>query len=114
MAEERIGRYQITQTIASGTQGAVYRAFDLENNRIVALKVLHPTLTGQQQYLERFRREATLMSAIDHPNVVKILDAGIDPTFHRYGQRSRAKSPKTLRDCRRAILPRLFIFAHAP
>ena len=82
MAEDRIGRYQIIQTIASGNQGAVYRAFDPANNRIVALKVLLPNLTTQPQHLERFRREATLMSAIDHPNVVKILDVGEDGGRH--------------------------------
>ncbi|MDP6821846.1 MAG: protein kinase [Dehalococcoidia bacterium] len=82
MAEEYIGRYQIIETIASGSQGAVHRAFDPQLNRIVALKVLLPALISQTQHLERFRREATLMSAIDHPNVVKILDVGSDGDTH--------------------------------
>ena len=82
MAEEYIGRYQIIETIASGSQGAVHRAFDPQLNRIVALKVLLLALISQSQQLERFRREATLMSAIDHPNVVKILDVGSDGDSH--------------------------------
>ena len=76
MAQERIGRYSILEEIASGGQGAVYRAFDAETNQIIALKVLHPSLTADQNYLERFRREASLASSIDHPNVIKIYEVG--------------------------------------
>jgi len=76
MTQERIGRYTILEEIASGTQGAVYRAFDAESGQIVALKVLHPSLTGDQNYLERFHREATITSSIDHPNVVRIHEVG--------------------------------------
>ena len=76
MAEERIGRYTVLEEIASGTQGAVYRAFDPNTGQIVALKVLHPSLTGDQNYLERFHREATITASIDHPNVVRIHEVG--------------------------------------
>ncbi len=76
MAEERIGRYRILGEIASGTQGAVFRAFDSDENRLVAIKVLHPSLTVNRQYLDRFRREATLAASIDHPNVVRVYDVG--------------------------------------
>ena len=76
MAQERIGRYSILEEIASGGQGAVYRAFDAETNQIIALKLLHPSLTGDQNYLERFHREASLASSIDHPNVIKIYEVG--------------------------------------
>ena len=64
MAEERLGRYRILDEIASGNQGAVYRAFDPETARIVAVKVLHPTLIGNQSFLERLHREATLAGSI--------------------------------------------------
>ena len=76
MAQERIGRYQIIEEIASGTQGAVYEALDLTTNQMVALKVLHATVAGNVEYVERFEREARIMASIDHPNVVKVLDVG--------------------------------------
>ena len=73
-----IGRYQILKEIASGGQGAVYLAFDPELGDTVALKVLRPDLTGDATYLERFRREANMAAAIDHPNVIRILEVGED------------------------------------
>ena len=80
--EQRLGRYRILEEIASGSQGAVYRAFDPDSGQIVAVKVLHPSLTGNHDYLERFRREASLASSIDHPNVVKIFEVGADGDRH--------------------------------
>ncbi len=56
--QQRIGRYQVLEEIAAGGQGTVYRAFDNDTRQIVALKVLHPPLSGEPGYIERFRREA--------------------------------------------------------
>ena len=72
--EQRLGRYEILELIASGAQGSVYRAFDPESGEIVALKV--PTATGNPAYSERFRREARLAASVDHPNVIRILEVG--------------------------------------
>ena len=80
--EQRIGRYQILEEIAAGGQGTVYRAFDPDSGQIIALKVLHPTLSGDRTYIERFRREASLAASIDHPNVVKIFEVGQDGDRH--------------------------------
>ena len=82
MEQHRIGRYQVVEEIAAGSQGAVYSAFDPDSGQIVAVKVLHPSLTGNRDYLERFRREASLASSIDHPNVVKIFEVGQDGDRH--------------------------------
>ena len=80
--EQRIGRYQILEEIAAGGQGTVYRAFDPDSGQIIALKVLHPNLSGDRGYIERFRREASLAASIDHPNVVKIFEVGQDGDQH--------------------------------
>ena len=80
--QQRIGRYQILEEIAAGGQGTVYRAFDTDTRQIVALKVLHPNLSGDSSYIERFRREASLAASIDHPNVVKIFEVGQDDDRH--------------------------------
>ena len=82
MGQQTVGRYRILEEAAKGSQGAVYRAFDPDNGRIVALKVLHPNLTADSSYIERFRREARIAASIDHPNVVRIFDVGQDGDSH--------------------------------
>ena len=82
MSQNNIGRYQVLEEIASGGQGAVYRVFDPDTGQIVALKVLHVSLSTDSNYVERFRLEASLASSIDHPNVVKIFEVGQDGDQH--------------------------------
>ena len=80
--EDLIGRYQVLEEIASGGQGTVYRVFDPQTGQIVALKVLHVSLTGDSNYVERFRREASLTASIVHDNVVRIFEVGEDERRH--------------------------------
>ena len=74
--QQRIGRYEILEEIASGGQGSVYRARDVSLNRVVALKVLHPHWARNAQYRERFLREARTAASLTHPNVVTIYEVG--------------------------------------
>lgn len=76
MAQEQIGRYRVVEEIASGAQGTVYRAIDPDVDRTVALKVLHPEMARDPQYVERFRREARIVASIDHPSVCWIYEVG--------------------------------------
>ena len=82
MQRGSIGRYQILEEIASGSQGLVYRAFDPQTNQIIALKVLHSSLTSDRTYLERFHREARIAASINNPNVVRIFEVGEDNGQH--------------------------------
>ena len=72
----QIGKYQVLEEIASGGQGAVYRAFDSSTAATVAIKVLHQQHSGNESFVERFRREASLIQSIDHENVITILEVG--------------------------------------
>lgn len=76
MASERLGRYSLLEEIASGGQGTIWRAYDTETNRIVALKVLHPHISRDASYVQRFHREASIIARIDHPNVVRVYEVG--------------------------------------
>jgi CheY-like chemotaxis protein/tRNA A-37 threonylcarbamoyl transferase component Bud32 len=69
------GRYRVKHLIGRGGMGAVYEGVreDLAEMR-VAIKVLHRNLERDMEYLGRFRREAETIAAIDHPNIVRILD----------------------------------------
>jgi serine/threonine-protein kinase len=69
---DRIGTYEIVALIGSGGMGEVYRARDSKLNRDVALKVL-PTSFGQDpERLARFRREAQVLAALNHPNIAHV------------------------------------------
>lgn len=70
------GKYNIMREIGSGTVSTVYVAMDLTTNEVVALKMMHAALTGEGQFLTRFRREAKLLEKLDSPYAVRLLDYG--------------------------------------
>ncbi len=79
--EQRLRRalgddYELLELLGTGGFGRVYRVRDLQLERQVALKVLHPSLTRDPEVVERFRREAQLAAKLDHPNIVNIYDIG--------------------------------------
>ncbi|UCG89016.1 MAG: protein kinase, partial [Gemmatimonadota bacterium] len=68
--------YELLGELGSGGFGRVYEVRDLELEREVALKVLHPFLTSDPAVVERFHREAQLAARIVHPNIVNTYDIG--------------------------------------
>jgi hypothetical protein len=72
-----LGRFRILSHIATGGMGAVYRAYDPEADREVALKVLMPDLVaGKPHLVERFRREAQHGARLRHENLVSLYEFG--------------------------------------
>jgi serine/threonine-protein kinase len=71
-------RYRIEALLGAGGYGAVYAAIQLNLNRRVALKVLHPHVMARPLARERFEREARLAQLLQHPNVVRLFDFGVD------------------------------------
>jgi len=67
-------RYEILQLLGQGGMGAVYKAKDLELDRVVALKVIRPELAINPEILQRFKQELILARQITHRNVVRIFD----------------------------------------
>ncbi|WP_405366083.1 Stk1 family PASTA domain-containing Ser/Thr kinase [Kitasatospora sp. NBC_00039] len=72
------GRYRVEQRIAAGGMSTVYRATDTRLDRVVALKVMHPSLAGDEGFTGRFIREAKAVARLAHPNVVNVFDQGAD------------------------------------
>jgi serine/threonine-protein kinase len=70
------GRYQLTRIVASGGMATIYAALDLRLDRQVAVKVMHPHLAQDEQFVSRFIREAKAAASLSHPNIVSVLDQG--------------------------------------
>jgi serine/threonine-protein kinase len=70
------GRYRILNRIGSGGMADVYVAEDTHLGRQVALKMLHHRFAQDQEFVERFRREASAAAGLQHPNVVGVFDRG--------------------------------------
>ncbi|MCW3010743.1 MAG: pknB, partial [Solirubrobacterales bacterium] len=70
------GRYAVKHRIGAGGMAEVYCAEDLQLGRKVALKVLYPRFAEDEEFLERFRREASSAAGLQHQNVVSVYDRG--------------------------------------
>jgi eukaryotic-like serine/threonine-protein kinase len=70
------GRYRIVRKLGGGGMADVYLAEDQELGRRVAVKILHSRYANDDQFVERFRREATHAAGLSHPNIVSIFDRG--------------------------------------
>jgi serine/threonine-protein kinase len=70
------GRYQILRKLGAGGMADVYLAEDQELGRRVAIKILNDRHANDEQFVERFRREAKNAAALSHPNIVSIYDRG--------------------------------------
>mgnify|MGYP001314928179 CR=1 FL=1 len=70
------GRYEITELIGVGGMADVYKAVDVMENRTVAVKILKPEFSQNEEFLRRFRNESKAIAVLSHPNIVKIYDVG--------------------------------------
>ncbi|HSE39298.1 MAG TPA: protein kinase [Acidobacteriota bacterium] len=115
----RIREYQILESIGRGGMGAVYRARHIYLDKERAIKVVHRSLTESQDFVQRFIREAKLLSNLNHPNVVQLYDFGMldENTFFmvmelikgqtvidRIQQQTRIPSEDSIRIIREAAL----------
>src|SRR3954464_11912968 len=72
------GRYELVELVGTGGMSSVYKAHDRLLERNVALKILHPHYGDDEEYVERFRREARAVAQMSHPNIVTVIDRGED------------------------------------
>jgi serine/threonine-protein kinase len=69
-------RYELEELVGSGGMSRVFRAHDRLLDRQVALKILHEQYLSDEEYVERFRREARAAAQLGHPNIVTVIDRG--------------------------------------
>ncbi|WP_077089838.1 protein kinase domain-containing protein [Mycobacterium rhizamassiliense] len=77
MATDSFGHYELRELLGRGGMGQVFRAYDSATDRIVALKVLPPHMAEDDEFQQRFRREARIAASLNDPHVVPI---------HSYGE----------------------------
>jgi len=71
-------RYELEELCGSGGMSSVFRARDVQLDRRVAIKILHQHYLDDEEYVERFRREARSVARLSHPNIVTVIDRGDD------------------------------------
>ncbi len=76
------GRYEIKSLIGTGGMANVYMAYDMQNDCIVALKMLKDEHKNDGEFLRRFEREAQAVLMLSHPNIVSSYDVGSDGNLH--------------------------------
>ncbi len=79
---QQVGRFQVRARLGAGAFGTVYRAYDPQLDREVALKVPQPGTLDNPTAVARFLREARAAARLHHPHIVPVYDAGSDGTHH--------------------------------
>jgi eukaryotic-like serine/threonine-protein kinase len=69
-------RYELTELVGTGGMSSVYKAHDTLLERNVALKILHDHYSDDDEFVERFKREARAVAQLSHPNIVTVIDRG--------------------------------------
>ena len=78
VGETIAGRYELEEVVGHGGMSTVYKAHDSLLERNVALKVLHQQYNEDEDFVERFKREARSVAQLQHPNIVTVIDRGED------------------------------------
>lgn len=72
------GRYEIVELIGVGGMADVYKAKDIMENRVVAVKILKSEFSENDEFVRRFRNESKAIAVLSHPNIVRIFDVGYE------------------------------------
>src|SRR5713226_4326558 len=73
----RIGKYELQKLLGSGSTGAVWKSYDLQYRREVAIKIFHTDLQSDPNFMKCLLSQAQTLASLHHPNIVQILDANI-------------------------------------
>ena len=103
-------RYRIEEKIGAGGMAEVFRAFDTTLNRTVAVKILHPQYAGEQNSIDRFKREAQAAANLNQPNIVNVYDWGAEgKTYYLVMEYLEGQNLKDVISSRGALPPNMII-----
>jgi serine/threonine protein kinase len=74
LSGKKVGKYVIKEKLGSGGMAEVYKGYQENLDRFVAIKMMHAFLISDQDFLKRFQREARAMASLNHPNIVGVYD----------------------------------------
>lgn len=74
MVGQTIGKYRVVAQLGRGGMASVYKAYQASLDRYVAIKILHGYLADDQNFVDRFEREAKAVASLRHPNIVQVFD----------------------------------------
>jgi len=74
LAGATLGRYQVVGRLGRGGMADVYKGFQPSLDRYVAIKVLHPSMVEEAEFVQRFQREAKSVARLRHPNIIQVFD----------------------------------------
>ena len=74
LAGATLGRYQVVGRLGRGGMADVYKGFQPSLDRYVAIKVLHPSMVEESEFVQRFQREAKSVARLRHPNIIQVFD----------------------------------------
>lgn len=102
---DKIGKYKILQIIGMGGMGVIYKALQDPLNRVVALKVLPPQLSNNEEMSKRFEIEAKAISLLQHQNIVSIYEYGEDKGYHFFAMQFIDGENLSVRIQRKKVMP---------
>ena len=105
LGEVLLGRFVLDAVLGQGGMGTVYEAVDRDTGESVAIKVLHPQLTRNEDAVRRFKREARIATAVAHPTLVRVFLFGQldDGSLYLVMERLRGRSLAALLEAERAL-----------
>jgi serine/threonine protein kinase len=71
-----IGRYHLEEKLGEGGMAVVYKAYDPQLKRFVALKMIHPDQADNTTFIKRFEQEVKILAGLSHPNIIGVIDYG--------------------------------------
>jgi len=102
---EFIGKYKILQIVGMGGMGVIYKAVQDPLNRIVALKVLPPQMSNNEELSQRFEIEAKAISLLQHQNIVSIYEYGSDKGYRFFAMQFIDGENLSTRIQRKKVMP---------
>jgi tRNA A-37 threonylcarbamoyl transferase component Bud32 len=108
-----LGRYHVVEQLGEGGMASVFKAYDKSLERYVAIKVIRTEIVMDQEFLQRFQREARALAQLDHPYILKVLDYGeqdgmpylVMPFAPGGTLKSRMGSPWSYQEAARLLAP---------
>ncbi|MGQ9625834.1 MAG: protein kinase domain-containing protein [Anaerolineae bacterium] len=81
-----LGQYRLVEQLGKGGMATVYKAYQAALDRYVAVKVLHPFVAAEEEFIRRFHQEARAVAALRHSNIVQVYDFGEENSIYYEGR----------------------------